>query len=360
MNDLRLILLGLGVLLIAAIWLWSLYARRRAGPSRSTSRRGRQRRGGRHHTAAKGETRRKSSGPPHARRGETRALDLPLDPDDEEPGLPPLGLDSAGADGDAEGEVHVAGRSGAYASGRGGDGARLGARGRQSGASAASRHQDAQRGRQTTTAEGSGYAAGEDTGRASPAGDLQGLRATREEPEQLEMEPFDLDEDVPDLDAEDASADAETQEEEPKAETLVVILTVLAPKGEKIEGAELHAALEAQGLRYGDDRIFHRFPDAAPASVGPLFSAVNIVEPGVFDLETMDSMQTPGVGLFMRLPGPKDPGDAFADMVEVARALAGALEAQLCDETRSKLTAQTLNHLREQIADFGRRRLLRV
>ena len=360
MNDLRLILLGLGVLLLAAIWVWSLYARRRAGPSRPTSRRGRPRTGGRHHAAAKGEARRKSSGPSHARRGETRALDLPPDLDDEEPGLPPLGLDSPRAEGNAEGEAHVAGRSRGNASGRGGDGARRAPRGRQSGASAASRHQDAQRRRQTATAEDSGYAAGEDRGRASPTGDLQGLRATREEPEQLEMEPFDLDEDVPDLDAEDTSVGADAQEEEPKAETLVVILTVLAPKGEKIEGAALHAALEAQGLRYGDDRIFHRYLDTVPASVGPLFSAVNIVEPGVFDLETMDSMQTPGIGLFMRLPGPKDPGDAFAEMVEIARALAGALEVQLCDETRSKLTAQTLNHLREQIADFGRRRLLRV
>lgn len=200
----------------------------------------------------------------------------------------------------------------------------------------------------------------EDPERASLVGDLRGLRATREEPEQLEMGTFDLDEDVPVPGPEDASAGEDSGAEEPKPETLVVILTVLAPKGERIEGAALRAALEAQGLRHGDDRIFHRYPDAAPASVGPLFSAVNIVEPGVFELQTMDTMRTPGIGLFMRLPGPKDPGDAFAKMVEAARELEKALGAQLCDETRSKLTVQTLNHLREQIADFGRRRLLRV
>ena len=193
---------------------------------------------------------------------------------------------------------------------------------------------------------------------AAEAGDgLEGLRATRDEPEQLAMGSFDLDGDDPAPGANNEDANAGSEDDESKTETLVVILTVLAPKGERLEGVALHAAFQAQGLRYGEDRIFHRYPDAAPAAMGPLFSAVNIVEPGVFDLATMDAMHTPGVGLFMRLPGPKDPGDAFADMVETARALASALEAQLCDETRSKLTAQALSHLREQIADFGRRRL---
>ena len=288
------------------------------------------------------------------------ALDLPLDSEAEEPEVSSHGHDAPLGAGHAGGEAPDADPGATRASSGKGRGARRGTQDRDSGSRAGPRHQDVPRGWRARATEDSFSEAAEDPERASPIGDLRGLRATREEPEQIEMEAFDLDEDVPIADAEDASADADSEEEEPKAETLVVILTVLAPKGERIEGAALRAALEAQGLRYGDDRIFHRYPDAAPASAGPLFSAVNIVEPGVFDLEAMDSMHTPGVGLFMRLPGPKDPGDALAKMVEVARELAGALGAQLCDETRSKLTAQTLNHLREQIADFGRRRLLRV
>ena len=359
-NDLRLILLGFGVLLIGAVWIWSLYARRRTGSSRAISRKDRQRAGGRRRAPARGEAKRKSSGPSRARRGETLALDLPLDSEDEEPGVSPHGLDAPLPDGDAGGATPDAGIGGTLASSRPMRGARRGTRDRESDSGAGSRHRDEPREWRARAAQGSFLEATEDPERASPIGDLRGLRATREEPEQLEMGTFDLDGDVPGPDPEDASAGEDSGEEEPKPETLVVILTVLARKGERIEGAALRAALEAQGLRYGDDRIFHRYPDAAPASVGPLFSAVNIVEPGVFELETMDSMHTPGMGLFMRLPGPKDPGDAFAKMVEAARELAGALGAQLCDETRSKLTAQTLNHLREQIADFGRRRLLRV
>ena len=360
MNDLRLILLGFGVLLIAAIWLWSLYARRRTGSSRAISRRKGRRAGGRRRAPARGEATRESSGPSRARRGETLALDLPLDSEDEELGLSPHGLDAPRAGGQAGGEAPDAGLGGTRASSRKRGGARRGTRDRESDSGAGSRHRDVAREWRARGAQDAFPEATEDPERASPMGDLRGLRATREEPEQLEMGTFDLDEDVPVPDPEDASAGEDSGEEEPKPETLVVILTVLASRGERIEGAALRAALEAQGLRHGDDRIFHRYPDAAPASVGPLFSAVNIVEPGVFELETMDSMRTPGIGLFMRLPGPKDPGDAFAKMVHAARELEKALEAQLCDETRSKLTAQTLNHLREQIADFGRRRLLRV
>ena len=354
MNDLRLILLGLGVLLIAAIWLWSLHARRRRGPSRAARRPARPHSGVRRRGAAKGEAICKTSGPSRANRGETPALDLALDPADEEHELPPLGLDFPEADGDAGDGAHVAGRGPVHASDGEDEGAHRSARERGSGSTAPTRRRGPRRGQHAPSAGGSSFAAGE-------AGEgLEGLRATGDEPEQLAMESFGLDGDNPAPGAVNEDANAGSEDGESKMESLVVILTVLAPKGERLEGAALHAAFQAQGLRYGEDRIFHRYPDAAPAGMGPLFSAVNIVEPGVFDLETMDAMHTPGVGLFMRLPGPKDPGDAFADMVETARALASALEAQLCDETRSKLTAQALNHLREQIADFGRRRLLRV
>ncbi len=342
MSDLRLILLGLGVVLIVGIWLWTLHSRRRGGIARPRLARAPRRAGGWWRWKAKGRTAR-SPGPPRVRRGETRALDLPYE--DEGPGEPPLGFDSPRARRGSEGADHAPGDEwDAPRRAMGGGASRRGA----------------DRGGRVPAEDDTFPAGPGGGGRGSELGDLQGLRATRDDPEQLVMDPFDLDEDIPELDAEDAGADGGSEEGEQRSETLVVVLTVLAPPGERIEGAALRDALEAQGLRYGDDRIFHRYPDSAPASVGPLYSAVNIVEPGVFDLEAMDSMHTPGVGLFMRLPGPKDPGDAFAEMVEAAREIAVALEAQLCDETRSKLTAQTLNHLREQIADFGRRRLLRV
>lgn len=360
MNDLRLALVGLGILVVAGVWLWSVYARRRRDQPRVRpgvpGARGAGRRRG---EAGRRPERGARATPRRPQRGENLALDLGIDREvgsgDPEP---PLGLDPRD-------DLEDAGEAGP---------GRAGARDERAGAAPSRRRRPereasparATRARRDPDARDA--AAGDPEEGEEPdsppeewiASGLEGLRATRDEPEQIEMDTFEVEPDEvrPAGNADRAEDPAESRE--PAQEPLVVILTVLAPPGERLDGAALRGALESQALRHGEDRLFHLYPDAGPPGAGPLFSAVNVVEPGVFDLETMDSLRTPGIGLFMRLPGPEDPGAAFGVMVDAARELADALDAQLCDETRSKLTAQTLNHLREQIADHGRRRLLRA
>ena len=356
MSDLRLALLGLGIALIAAIWLWSVLARRRGGAPRAAPRRtaGPGRKPPRRAAVAERASRATPSGP-RLRRGEPPPLDLAFDESDDEPALPPLGLDAPGTGSSGEdGPPAAPSRAGGGSEDR-----------RVSGPGESASARDSRREPPEPGAERPSVPPLEERRRESPAGALseqrlEGLRATREAPRQVQIDLLDPREESPPALEEGAEAEVARHDDEPDAETLVVVLTVLAPAGGKIEGEALRAAFESQGLRYGEGRIFHRYPDSAPPGATALFSVVNIVEPGIFDLETIDAIRTPGVGLFMRLPGPKDPGDAFAIMVRDARALAEALDARLCDETRTRLTPQTLNHLREQIADFGRRRLLRV
>ena len=362
MNDLRLALVGLGIVVLAAVWLWSVYARRRRDrPRVRPGVPGARGAGRRRREAGRSPGRGARVAPGRPQRGENLALDLGLDPEvgAGDPELPPLGLDPS----DHPEDVEQAGSR------------RPGGRDARAGAASSRRR----RPERETSPAGAARARRDSDARFAVAGDreegedpdsladewtargLEGLRATRDEPEQIEMDAFEVD---PDEARPAAKADREeedpTESREPAQESLVVILTVLAPPGERLDGVALRAALEARELRHGEDRLFHLYPDSGPPGAGPLFSAVNVVEPGVFDLETMDSLRTPGIGLFMRLPGPEDPGAAFGVMIDAARELADALDAQLCDETRSKLTAQTLNHLREQIADHGRRRLLRA
>ena len=324
MNDLRLVLLTLGVLLVVAIWLWSRYARRRAGPYRTRSRRAGPAR------AASG----KRGAPPRARSGETPA-DPGFDAEDRESRLPPLGLDFPEADESTGGRGRAPRRSASHPGDTGDEEARPGTAGRGPGSPLSAGLRDVRRRRHVPLADAMPSTSSPSPDLGSRPGThaahgLEGLRATREEPVHFDVDSFNAAAGPHPAVEDDRKAVPE--DDEPEAETLVVILTVLAPKGERLEGARLRAALEAQGLRYGKDRIFHRHPSAAPASVGPLFSAVNIVEPGVFDLDTIDSIRTPGLGLFMRLPGPKDPGDAFAKMVETARARSQA------SSTRSSAT----------------------
>ena len=358
MNDLRLVLLGLGIVVIAAVWLWSVRALRRRGPPRvRPGAPGARGAGSRRREAGRRPERAARATPGRPQRGENLPLDLEPEVEDGDPELPPLGL----APRDSVEDVEEAGPRGTGA--RDGRAGTVSSRRRRPEREASPAR--APRARRDADARFAvaGEREEEGTDPDSPAdawiaSGLEGLRATRDEPEQIEMDTFEVEpeEARPAAKARRAEGPAESREPAP----LVVILTVLAPPGERLEGAALRAALEAQALRHGEDRLFHLYPEAGPPGAGPLFSAVNAVEPGVFDLETMDALRTPGIGLFMRLPGPEDPGAAFGLMIDVARELADALDAQLCDETRSKLTAQTLNHLRERIADHGRRRLLRV
>ena len=149
---------------------------------------------------------------------------------------------------------------------------------------------------------------------------------------------------------------AETETPAPQTARVeeLLIINILAPRGERFEGEGLVNALRAQGLRYGDMNIFHRID---PATKAKLYSVANAVEPGTFDLADLDSMHSPGRSFFMQLPGPEDASGAFEDMVNAARQVAVTLGGELRDEALSALSGQATEHMRQRIADFARRRL---
>ena len=68
----------------------------------------------------------------------------------------------------------------------------------------------------------------------------------------------------------------------------------------------------------------------------------------------LDEMETPGVALFMQLPGPFDGLTGFEQMLETARALARDLHAQVLDARRCELTRQTLEHIRDDLLEYRR------
>jgi len=134
----------------------------------------------------------------------------------------------------------------------------------------------------------------------------------------------------------------------------LLVVNVLAPRGESFDGAQLVNALRNQGLRYGEMNIFHRVDAATKAK---LYGVANAVEPGTFDLSDLEELHSPGMTFFLQLPGPLDATDMFDDMLETARSIAVELGAELRDEAMSGLTGQTVEHMRQRIADYSRRRL---
>ena len=74
-----------------------------------------------------------------------------------------------------------------------------------------------------------------------------------------------------------------------------------------------------------------------------------------FDPGSMSGFLTPGISLFMQLPGPMTPGVALDVLFAEARALADALGGVIEDQHHSTLTQQTMQHMREQVQRFSQR-----
>lgn len=141
--------------------------------------------------------------------------------------------------------------------------------------------------------------------------------------------------------------------EEPLAggERLIVVLNVMAKQGRQFHGLDILNSMRDQGFEFGDMNLFHFYMDQ-PGKSRPLCSIANTVEPGTFDIEHIAEMETPGLSLFMQLPGPIEGRLAFERTLQLARALAEQLDGNLCDESRSILTLQAIGHLKDKIEAF--------
>ncbi|RME97951.1 MAG: cell division protein ZipA, partial [Alphaproteobacteria bacterium] len=134
----------------------------------------------------------------------------------------------------------------------------------------------------------------------------------------------------------------------------LIVMNVLAEPGSPYTGDELFTALRSCGLKFGNMNIFHR---VEPLSKVVQYSVASAVEPGTFDMADMESIRCPGLCMFMQLPGPEDPAAAFEDMLSVARSITRSLGGVVTDEHRNVMTPQTVEHYRQRIVEFSRRRM---
>jgi cell division protein ZipA len=145
------------------------------------------------------------------------------------------------------------------------------------------------------------------------------------------------------------------EHEQPEPQEVLVV-NVLSKDKAGFNGPDLLQILLACDLRFGKMHIFHRYENAHGR--GPIqFSLANLVEPGTFDLDAIDTLTTPGVSFFMTLPGPQQSITAFNYMIETAQVLVRNLNAELRDDAHSVMTAQTIEHCRQRIRDFERKQL---
>lgn len=146
-----------------------------------------------------------------------------------------------------------------------------------------------------------------------------------------------------------AEAEPELAEAPPEVDK-VIVLHVLAPHGEVFGGLELRAALIAEGLVLGKDGFFGRRDERNKCTK---WRIANMLQPGTFVLADLEQTQTPGLTLFMAMPGPYSFLDAFDDLVATGKRLTDRLGGTLADERRHRLNEQTIAHEREAVIEYA-------
>lgn len=140
---------------------------------------------------------------------------------------------------------------------------------------------------------------------------------------------------------------------EPVPDPKIIILSVIMPEHQQMSGAALLPSLLTLGMKYGEMNIFHRHQDSA-GNGAVTFSLANMLNPGSFDLDTMETFVTQGVSLFMTLPNASDPFAVFEQMLAAAKQLAVEFNAQIVDDKRNVMNKQTEQHYISKIREFDR------
>ena len=134
----------------------------------------------------------------------------------------------------------------------------------------------------------------------------------------------------------------------------VVVIWVVAKAGTSFNGQDLVKALADNGLRYGNDALFRKYD---VDSGEELFSVVNGLEPGTFDLSDLEILSTSRIVMLLSLVNATTGLAAFSEMLDAAQDISISLGGELRDENMGPMTGQTIEHYRQRISDYKRKSL---
>lgn len=130
----------------------------------------------------------------------------------------------------------------------------------------------------------------------------------------------------------------------------IFILNVMAKQPGVLPGKKLIRVFDEVHLYYGEMQIFHRYENV-DGSGKHMFSLASAVEPGFFEIATLESFVTPGLTLFFSPTTRNQSIAAFELMLRTARILASALDAEIKDQNRRPLTLEGIEKYRESVRE---------
>tara|TARA_R110002096_G_scaffold196030_13_gene378692 strand:+ start:642 stop:1418 length:777 start_codon:yes stop_codon:yes gene_type:complete len=135
---------------------------------------------------------------------------------------------------------------------------------------------------------------------------------------------------------------------------MLVIFHVVAREAEVFTGPMIVRMMSDLDLEHGDMGVFH-YNIERLGKKHSVYCVANMLNPGTFDLQTMDTFETRGLTMILQLPGPEKELKSFNIMVEHAQRLAAFLNGDLLDENHNPLTRQSISVYKEQVQLFGLR-----
>ncbi|MGF1904091.1 cell division protein ZipA [Aliivibrio salmonicida] len=137
----------------------------------------------------------------------------------------------------------------------------------------------------------------------------------------------------------------------PEPEEDVIVINVHGMGNERFNGNRLFNSLEQNGLIFGDMAIYHRHSDLA-GSGKVVFSTANMVAPGHFQVPEGEEFSTPGISFFLPLPCNGEADYNFKLMLQTAQLVASELGGNVLDEKRNMLTPNKIDEYKQRVKVF--------
>ena len=135
-----------------------------------------------------------------------------------------------------------------------------------------------------------------------------------------------------------------------KVECDHVITVRLTPIDTKpFDGNQVLEILNGNGLSLDESGIFNYLDNHNKTK---LFSAANLVEPGIFDTQDIENQKIPGLSFFMLMPLSSNEINAFDEMMMVLKKIKTSLKAELLDDAGSTLSIQRERYIREEVIEY--------
>ncbi len=141
------------------------------------------------------------------------------------------------------------------------------------------------------------------------------------------------------------------EEPKPEPEMQVLVLNVHCAGEEPFVGTELFDSMQQNGLIYGEMNIFHRHVDLS-GNGKVLFSVANMMHPGTLEHGDPAEFSTKGISFFMTLPCYGEAEQNFNLMLRTAQQIADDMGGNVLDDQRNLMTPDRLAGYRRQIVEF--------